>query len=92
MLNVLVVRNAIEPNAYSLDDLWLYPRFIEHRLPDTGLFLLPQLSGSIFYVERDDDVDTLIHRREDHDLRGMSFVSVWTTSGGAAPLNLFEVV
>ena len=42
--------------------------------------------------ELEDFAQSEIHRLEDHDLRGMSFVSVWTTSGGAAPLNLFEVV
>jgi hypothetical protein len=92
MVNVLVVRDAVEPGAYSLDELWAYPRFIEHRLPDTGLFLLPQLSGKIFYVERDDDEETLIGRIEACGLRGMSFVPVWSSTSGPAPLNLFEVV
>jgi hypothetical protein len=92
MLNVLVVRDAVEPGAYSLDELWLYPRFIEHRLPDSGLFLLPQLSGTIFYVERDDDEETLLGPIEDLGLRGMSFVPVWSSTSGPAPLNLFEVV
>jgi len=76
MLNVLVVRNALEPGAYDVDELWAYPRFIEHRLPDTGLFILPQLSGTIFCVEREADEDTLIQRLEGRGLRGMSFISV----------------
>jgi hypothetical protein len=92
MLNVLVVRNAVEPGAYNVDDLSLYPRFIEHRLPDTGLFKLPQLTAKIFYVEREDDEDTLIQRLENGGLRGMSFIPVWSSSEGPASLNLFEVV
>ena len=91
MLNVLVVRNAVEPDAYSVDQLWLYPRFIEHRLPDTGLFRLPQLAAALFYVERDDDTDTLRGRLDERELTGMSFIPVWSTSEGAAELNLFEV-
>jgi hypothetical protein len=92
MLNVLVVRNSIEPHAYSVDDLLLYPRFAEHRLPDSGLFRLPQLAGALFYVERDDDNDTLMRRLRNRGFRGISFIPVWSTSEGPADLNLFEVV
>jgi len=92
MLNPLVVRDAVDPKAHSVDELWLYPRFLEHRLPDSGLFLLPQLSGKIFYVDRDDDERTLRGRLEECRLTGMSFVPVWSSATGAADVNLFEVV
>jgi hypothetical protein len=91
MLNVTVVRDAVEPGAYSMNDLSLYPRFLEHRLPDSGLFLLPQDSVKIFSVDRDDDDETLLGRIEELGLTGMSFVHVWSTTGGAEPLNLFDI-
>jgi hypothetical protein len=91
MINVLNVRDALEPGAHSADDLWAFPHFVEHRLPDTGLFLVPQLSSKVFYVERADEDDTLLGRIQHRSLRGMVFLPIWSSSSGAAEANLFEV-
>ena len=54
--------------------------------------LLPPSTGRIFCVEREGDEDTLIRRLDDGGFRGMSFIPVWSSSEGPAPLNLHEVV
>jgi hypothetical protein len=53
---------------------------------------LPQSTTQIFYVEREDDEDTLRQRLEDRGFRGMSFIPVWSSSEGPASVNLHEVV
>jgi hypothetical protein len=89
-LNILKVVDCIDPRAYSLDDLQLYPAFLEHRLPESGLFKIPQLAtGHVFYVERNDDEDSLRSRIARYGLRGANFDLVFSSSAGPVPINLF---
>jgi hypothetical protein len=92
MVNVLNVRDALDPSANSPDQRTVHPRFLQHRLPDTGLFLVPQLRGNLFYVERNDDEDTLLGRIRELGLRGMSLLPVWSSSTGPADLDLYLLV
>jgi hypothetical protein len=54
-LNILRDVDCINPSAYNLEALELYTDFLEHRLPESGLFKIPQVDEiEIFYLERDD--------------------------------------
>jgi hypothetical protein len=89
-LNVLEDIDCVSPGGYSDDDLNLSFDFLEHRLPESGLFKIPQCDTVlIFYVERDDDVDNLRQRVAHHGLSGVSFEPVWSSTSGARPINLF---
>ncbi len=88
-LNILEDVACLDPTAYDLDALTLYPRFIEHRLPETGLFKVPQIDTvDIFCVERSDDHDSFRSRVEARGLGGVTFKRVWSSSQGAADVNL----
>lgn len=92
LLNVLQVRDALEPHAYSFWEERFEPQFIEHRLPDTGLFLLPHSRGDIFHVDRDNDQESLRRRIMRLGLRGMEFLPVWSSTEGPLVQSLIEPV
>ena len=90
-LNILEDIDCLAPGSYSLDGLAAYPDFVEHRLPETGLFKVPILDTvDVFSVERSDDDDSFRRRVEANGLRGLSFCEVWSTTSGAQPVNLFN--
>jgi hypothetical protein len=90
-LNILEDIDCIEPSAYSLDDLELYPHFIEHRLPESGLFKIPQTDTvDIFCLDRDEDLDTFPGRIQAHGLRGIAFQRIWSTAEGPEAVNLLR--
>jgi RHS repeat-associated protein len=88
-LNVLEDIDCVDPAAYRLDDLILDPHFLEHRLPESGIFKIPQTDTvDIYYVERDYDTDSFRKRILDYGLRGIDFLRVWSSSEGPEPVNL----
>jgi hypothetical protein len=90
-LNVLEVHDLIDPAAYSLDTLELYPHFLAHRLPESGLFKLPQTDTvDIFHLERVEDDDSFRARVERHALKGIEFQRVWSSKTGPEAMNLFR--
>lgn len=90
-MNILVDVDCIEPAAYSLDDLELYPVFLEHRLPESGLFKIPQCDTVyMFCVERDDEEETFRGRIERRGLTGIEFQRVWSSVDGPLPINMFR--
>jgi hypothetical protein len=89
-LNITPDVDCVDPKAYSLNDLVLYPEFLPHRLPESGLFKIPQLVDTdTFYIECDDDQETFRGEIFRHELTGLRFNPIWTSSGGAAAINLF---
>lgn len=89
-LNILRDIDCLEPGTFALDDLELYPTFLEHRLPETGLFKIPQLDTTeIFHVERADDDASFRSLVQERAFRGIEFDVVWSSRDGAASLNLF---
>jgi hypothetical protein len=58
------------PGSASLDPLRVAPDFLEHRLPESGLLEVPQLTNATFYVHHSDDSDSLLARIDRHRLRG----------------------
>jgi len=91
-LNILRDIDCLNPNAYAIDDLRVETEFLEHRLPDGGLFKIPQVDNlEIFYLERNDDDPTLRECIERRDLRGLEFIAVWSSDGSIEPVNLLSV-
>lgn len=90
-LNILADIDCLRPGSYSLDYLEFYPDFLEHRLPETGLFKISQLdTAETFHVERADDRESFRLRVEENGLRGLEFEPVWSSETGPPSLNLFD--
>jgi hypothetical protein len=90
-LNILEDIDCLDPTAWDLDKLFLCPRFLEHRLPETGLFKIPQSDTvDIFSVERTDDDDSFRRRIDRLGLKGLTFRLVWSASAGPAYENLID--
>jgi hypothetical protein len=88
-LNILRDFDCIDWTEADLDDLKLYPNFIPHRLPESGLLKVPPLdTAHIFYLERDEDGDSLRARIDQRELKGLTFEPVWSEVGGPVPINL----
>jgi hypothetical protein len=89
VLNILRDVNCLNPEADRIDDLEIYSDFLEHRLPESGLFKVPQLDTvDVFYLERSDDGDTFRDSLDRHGYSGLRFEPVWTSDGSIRPLNL----
>jgi hypothetical protein len=89
VLNILRDVDCLNPAAYAIDDLEIFTEFIEHRLPDSGLFKIPQVDSiEIFSVERDDDEGSLSEVIEHRGYRGVHLLPVWTSDGTVQPINL----
>jgi hypothetical protein len=90
-LNILQDVDCIDPVAFSLDEMRLQPVFLEHRLPESGLFKLPQVDTvDMFYVERDDEQETFRARIEERGLTGLDFQRVWSSEDGPARMNMMR--
>jgi hypothetical protein len=88
-LNILRDTDCLDPSADRIDELTVVPDFIPHRLPESGLFKVPQLDTThIFYLERSDDHGSLIKTIERYELTGLRFEPVWTSAEGPQPTNL----
>jgi hypothetical protein len=91
-LNILRDVDCLNPDAYRIDDLEIYTDFIEHRLPEGGLFKVPQVDDvEIFCLERDDDGETFRDAIDRLSLRGLRFDPVWSTDGTVGPVNLLAL-
>src|SRR4029077_9984253 len=85
-LNILRDIDCLNPDAYRINDLEVYTDFIAHRLPESGLFKIPQVDHlQIFYLERDDDEETLREAIERHGFSGLSFRPGWAGGGPHTP-------
>jgi hypothetical protein len=74
VLNILRDVNCLNPEADRIDDLEIYSDFVEHRLPESGLFKIPQLDTvDIFYLERTGDDDTLQNALDCNGYSGLRF-------------------
>lgn len=90
-LNILRDVDCLDPAGDNLDELELYTMFVEDRLPESGLFKIPQCDDvAIFYLDRAGEEETLREAIERHDLHGLLFVPVWASDGSVAPVNLLE--
>lgn len=88
-LNVLRDVDCLNPAAYKLEDLELYTDFVEHRLPESGLFKIPQIDEvEIFYLERDDDASSLREVIDGGGYTGITFEPVWSNDGAVQPVNV----
>jgi hypothetical protein len=88
-LNILRDVDCLNPDAYRIDDLEIYTDFIAHRLPESGLFKVPQVDNTtIFYLERSDDDETLREAIDARGYRGLRFDPVWSSEGSVVPINL----
>jgi hypothetical protein len=88
-VNVVRTFDCLSPNAVKREPLGVVPEFLAHRLPETGLFKIPQLSMTlVFCVERDDDDDSFRRRAEDLGLTGVGFVRVWSSETGPEEMDL----
>jgi hypothetical protein len=89
VLNILRDIDCLNPDGYRIDDLEVYSDFIEHRLPESGLFKVPQLDDVfIFCLERSDDERTLRETLDHHGLTGLRFEPIWASDGSITPTNL----
>ena len=89
VLNIVRDVNCLNPEADRLDDLEMYSDFIEHRLPESGLFKIPQTDTvDIYCLERSDDDDTFRDALHRHGYSGLRFEAVWASDGSIRPFNL----
>jgi hypothetical protein len=88
-LNILEDVDCLDPGAYRIDELVVRPEFLLHRLPESGLFKVPQLDKTdIFYLERTDDHDSFMKTIEKNELTGLRFDLIWSSARGPEPMNL----
>jgi hypothetical protein len=88
-LNILRDFDCLESTDADLSELRLYPNFMPHRLPESGLLKIPQVDTThIFCLERDDDAESFRARIERHGLTGLTFELVWSEVSGPKPINL----
>jgi hypothetical protein len=68
--------------------------FLEERLPETGLFKVPQNDAAfIFVVEKEGCEELSLRRRiDDYELEGIRFQEVWSSVDGATSFGLFDDV
>lgn len=92
-LNILNDVDCLNPAAYDLDDLELYTDFLEHRLPESGLFKIPQVDEvEIFYLERLGDEHSFKDLVEENGYRGITFEPVWSNDGSIRPVNILAMM
>jgi hypothetical protein len=89
-LNVLSVVDALATDRSDSEPLVLRPSFIEHRLGEPTVFMVPQLIGTLLCVEWSHIEDSFKKRVELSELDGLAFEPVWSSSDGADDLNLIE--
>jgi hypothetical protein len=88
-LNILDDIDCLDSLQVIAQELFVPPVFLKHRLPESGLFKVPQLDKvQIFYLERDEDHDSLRRRVEDEGLHGLVFEAVWSAAHGPRIPNL----
>jgi hypothetical protein len=90
-LNILKDVDCLDKSSSDFEDPSLRRlTFIEHRLPESGLFKVPEYETvDIFHVERAGDRDSFRRRVEQHELEGVSFRTVWASDRGMVPVDLF---
>jgi len=77
----LNVTNAVDCLDPEFGHTHQSARFVEHRLPGSGLFKVPQLDRETLYLERDDDDERLRECIDERGLRGLVFTPVWSSRG-----------
>jgi hypothetical protein len=91
-LNILRDIDCLDPAHYVPCELSLRPYFLEHRLPESGLFKLPQTDATqMFLLERSDDADSFRRRVEQNKLRGIEFQRVWSSVDGPEDMDLLNM-
>jgi hypothetical protein len=88
-LNILRDVDCLNLERYRDAELEVWTDFVPHRLPESGLFKVPQVDRvEIFYLERSDDGETLRARISENDYHGIIFEPVWSSDGDVEPINL----
>lgn len=87
-LNILNLIDGLDMSRSDFQNLIIYPDFIEHRLGEPTVFIVPQHAAAIFCVEWDDVGDSFMKRIERHELRGVRFEEVWSSTRGPRDVNL----
>ncbi|HVS85892.1 MAG TPA: hypothetical protein VHD91_09695, partial [Gaiellaceae bacterium] len=90
-LNILCDIDCLDEENTSNSSLGHRFAFLEHRLPETGLFKAYDFDTVlIFHVERDDDEDSFRRRVEGVGVEGIEFLPVWSSVHGPADVSLFR--
>jgi hypothetical protein len=75
-LNIVNVVDVLDRAAYEKRGA-AEPAFIAHRLDEPTLFRVPQITGGLFCLERDDADDSFMRRIAARGLAGLVFEEVW---------------
>lgn len=88
-LNILNVVDCLDKGASDFGDPSTRQlSFIEHRLPEDGLFKVPEYDTvDMFVVERSGGV-SFRSALDEHDLTGIVLRPVWSSESGTIPLDL----
>jgi hypothetical protein len=90
-LNILRDIDCLDLDESSLDPIEPALAFLEHRLPESGLFKVPEFDTTdIFCLEREDDPESLRGRIARLGLRGVAFQLVWSNTEGPIRTNRLD--
>ena len=89
-LNVLADINCLDQGATDFGDPSMRRlSFVEHRLPEDGLFKVPEYDTvDIYLLERGRQSGSFRSVIEQRGLTGISLVPVWSTTDGTIPYDL----
>lgn len=89
-LNVLDDIDCLDKKESQLDDpTRRFLSFAEHRLPEEGLFKVPEYDTvDIYVVEWGDDDRSFRRAIETNALQGISLTPIWSTKTGVIPFDL----
>jgi hypothetical protein len=92
LLNVTRVVDCLEAKASVLGPIQWLLEFRADRLPDGGLFKIPDSPVvHLFCVERPGQADSFRNRVERLGFKGLDFAVVWSGAEGAVPFSLFRI-
>lgn len=84
LLNITQDVDCLDLEGSTLGPMnWKLSFVVEHRLPESGLFKIPQAGAvHVLSLERDDEPDSFRTRVERLELVGLEFEPMWSSADG----------
>jgi hypothetical protein len=92
LLNITQDVDCLDVAASSLGPVNWRLSFLEHRMPESGLFKIPQADAvHVLCLEHEDEADSFRKRVASLELTGLDFEPVWSSSDGPREFSLMRV-
>jgi hypothetical protein len=91
-LNITQDVECLDVEASTLGPVRWRLSFVERRMPESGLFKIPQADAvHVFVLEREGEPDSFRRRVERLELVGLEFEPVWSSSDGPREFSLMRI-